>query len=126
MPARPRARLSALAVIIVLSFGLAVPLAAPAPARALTLPPGFSESIVFSGLTNPTVVKFASDGRVFVGEKSGLVKVFDSLVDPTPDVFVDLRTSVHNFWDRGLLGMALAPDFPTDPSVYVLYTYDAV
>jgi hypothetical protein len=31
---------------------------------------------------------------------------------------------VYNFWDRGLLGMALAPGFPTNPYVYVLYTYD--
>ena len=32
---------------------------------------------------------------------------------------------MHNFWDRGLLGLALDPDFPADPYVYVLYTYDA-
>ena len=79
---------------------------------------------VFSGLTNPTVVRFASDGRVFVAEKSGLIKVFDSRRDPTPTVFADLRTNVHNFWDRGLLGMALHPNFPTVPYVYVSYTYD--
>ncbi|MEX1073179.1 MAG: NPCBM/NEW2 domain-containing protein [Chloroflexota bacterium] len=97
----------------------------PAPTRAATLPSGFSESIAFSGLTNPTVVRFSADGRVFVAEKSGLIKVFDSLTDTTPTTFADLRTNVHNFWDRGLLGMALAPNFPIDPSVYVLYTYDA-
>ena len=34
------------------------------------------------------------------------------------------QTNVHNFWDRGLLGMALHPNFPTTPYVYVLYTYD--
>ena len=54
------------------------------------------------------------DGRIFVAEKSGLIKVFDNLNDPTPTVFADLRTKVHNFWDRGLLGMALHPSFPTD------------
>ena len=66
------------------------------------------------------------DGRVFVAEKRGVIKVFDSLTDTTPDVFADLNVNVHNFWDRGLLGMALAPNFPTDPYVYVLYTYDHV
>ena len=35
------------------------------------------------------------------------------------------RHPVHNFWDRGLLGMALHPNFPTTPYVYVLYTHDA-
>ena len=39
---------------------------------------------------------------------------------------IDLRTSVHNYWDRGMLGMALHPSFPGVPYVYVLYAYDAV
>jgi glucose/arabinose dehydrogenase len=94
-------------------------------AAAASLPPGFQEEIVFSGLTQPTAVRFASDGRVFVAEKSGLIKVFDNLTDTTPTVFADLRTNVHNYWDRGLLGLALAPGFPTDPWVYVLYAFDA-
>ncbi|HEY6708018.1 MAG TPA: PQQ-dependent sugar dehydrogenase [Actinomycetota bacterium] len=102
-------------------------MAATAPAaRAATLPTGFQESVVFSGLTNPTAVRFASDGRVFVAEKRGVIKVFDSLSDPTPDVFADLNVNVYNFWDRGLLGMALDPNFPATPYVYVLYTYDHV
>jgi glucose/arabinose dehydrogenase len=106
---------------------LAAMVAATAPAaRAATLPAGFQESIVFSGLTNPTAVRFAPDGRVFVAEKRGVIKVFDSLTDTTPDVFADLNVNVHNFWDRGLLGMALAPNFPATPYVYVLYTYDHV
>jgi glucose/arabinose dehydrogenase len=92
---------------------------------ASVLPPGFQERVVFSGLDHPIAVRFAPDGRVFVGEKSGLIKVFDGLDDTTPTVFADLRTNVHNFWDRGLLGLALAPDFATNPWVYVLYTYDA-
>ena len=96
-----------------------------ASAGAATLPPGFQESTVFSGLTNPTAVRFSADGRVFVAEKSGLIKVFDNLTDPTPTVFADLSTNVHNFWDRGLLGFALDPGFPATPYVYVLYAHDA-
>ncbi len=95
-------------------------------AAASALPAGFQETVVFSGLVNPTVVKFAPDGRVFVAEKSGRIKVFDSLADPTPDVFADLRTNVHDYWDRGLLGLALDPAFPTNPYVYALYTYDHI
>ena len=75
-------------------------------------PAGFQESVVFSGLTNPTVVRFAADGRVFVAEKRGVIKVFDSLTDTTPTIFADLNVNVHNFWDRGLLGMALDPELP--------------
>ena len=89
------------------------------------LPSGFQETTVFTGLTNPTAIEFASDGRVFVAEKRGVIKVFDNLSDTTPTVFADLNTNVYNFWDRGLLGMVLDPDFPASPYVYVLYTYDA-
>jgi glucose/arabinose dehydrogenase/PKD repeat protein len=97
---------------------------APTSAPAATYPPGFSEQVVFSGLSNPTAVRFASNGRVFVAEKNGRIKVFDSLTDATATVFADLNVNVYNFWDRGLLGLALAPNFPADPYVYVLYTYD--
>jgi glucose/arabinose dehydrogenase len=90
----------------------------------VTATAGFRESIVFSGLTEPVAMEFASDGRVFVAEKSGLIKVFASLSAQTPTIFADLRAQVYNFWDRGLLGMALDPSFPAKPYVYVLYTYD--
>jgi Glucose / Sorbosone dehydrogenase len=126
MRARPRTLVSRLVIGLAIVLGLVVPnLAIPAPAHAATLPAGFSDSAVLSGLTNPTVVRFSPDGRVFVAEKSGLIWVFDSLADTTPILFADMRTNVHNYWDRGLLGMTLAPNFPTDPSVYALYTYDA-
>jgi glucose/arabinose dehydrogenase/PKD repeat protein len=105
--------------------GLAVNGVTVAPPASAAVPPGFQEEIVFSGLTQPTAVRFATDGRVFIAEKSGLIKVFDNLTDTSPTVFADLRTQVHNFWDRGLLGLALHPAFPTNPWVYVLYTHDA-
>ena len=89
------------------------------------LPSGFRESTVFSGLSTPTNVEFSKDGRGFVAEKRGTIKVFDNLSDTTPTIFADLRTNVQTYSDRGLLGLALDPNFPTDPYVYALYTYDA-
>jgi PKD repeat protein/glucose/arabinose dehydrogenase len=103
--------------------GAVVAVTTAGPAHA-ALPTGFQEQIAFSGLTNPTVVRFSPDGRIFVAEKRGVIKVFDSLADTTATVFADLNVNVYNFWDRGLLGMALAPNFPADPYVYVLYAYD--
>jgi glucose/arabinose dehydrogenase len=96
-----------------------------AVASAADLPTGFQDSVVLSGLTNPTTVRFASDGRVFVAEKSGIIRVFPSLSAGTSTIFADISTEVYNFWDRGLLALALDPNFPTAPYVYVLYTYDA-
>lgn len=86
--------------------------------------PGFVETTVFQGLKDPTVVRFSSDGRVFVAEKGGKIWIYDNLNDQTPTLFMDLSTRVHDFWDRGLLGMTLDPAFPTKPYVYVLYGYD--
>src|SRR5437763_1432612 len=90
-----------------LALPLAVCLLVARVAAAQALPPNFSDITVFSGLTSPTVVKFASDGRVFVAEKSGLIKVFASLTATTPTIFADLRTQVQDYWDRGLLGLEL-------------------
>src|SRR5262245_23474035 len=104
---------------------IAIILGSGRPSTAQTVPPGFNEQIVLDGLDLPTLVQFATDGRVFVAEKSGLIKVFPSLTVPTPTIFADLRTQVHNYWDRGLLGMALHPNFPTTPYVYVLYSFNA-
>ena len=67
----------------------------------------------------------AGRARVRRGEERPHQGVRQPARTPTPTMFADLRTNVHNFWDRGLLGMALDPNFPATPYVYVLYTYDA-
>ncbi|MBJ7452188.1 MAG: PQQ-dependent sugar dehydrogenase, partial [Blastococcus sp.] len=134
MPARhaaPLGRVSvgglSLSAAAALVTAMALLLGLATTARGATqLPPGFSETTVIEGLTFPTVTRFASDGRVFVAEKSGLIKVYDDIGDTTPTVFADLRSKVHDFWDRGMLGLALDPQFSSSrPYVYVLYTYDA-
>ncbi|HET6772579.1 MAG TPA: PQQ-dependent sugar dehydrogenase [Acidimicrobiales bacterium] len=89
------------------------------------LPDGFHDYVVFSDLSRPTAIEFSPDGRIFVAEKRGVVKVFDGITDRTPTVVADLRTNVYNSWDRGLLGLALHPDFPATPEIFVSYTYDA-
>ena len=97
---------------------------------ASVIPSGFQETSAFTGLTNPTVVRFAADGRIFVAEKSGNLKIFDNMADTTPTTMSVLQTPVHNFWDRGLLGMALDPSLTGGAGngsyVYVLYAYDHI
>ena len=121
-------RLRALgAVLLIAPLVVGLTTATSRQARAaVALPGGFQQKVVFSGLTNPANVQFSPDGRVFVAEKSGVIKMFDSLTDTTPVGYADLRAQVYNFWDHGLLGLALAPDFPTDPKIYVAYTYNGV
>ncbi len=111
--------------LLIAVVALLAAVAVATTAGAIVLPDGFQQTTVWSGLTQPTAIRFAPDGRVFVAEKSGIIKVFDNLTDPTPKLFADLRTEVHNYWDRGLLGLELDPSFPTNPYVYVLYALDA-
>jgi glucose/arabinose dehydrogenase len=96
-------------------------------AAAATVPPDFQDEIRWSGFTLPTALSFAPNGRVYVAEKSGLIKVFTNTLDTTPSTAADLRTVVHDFWDRGMLGMAVDPQLGTAGHnyLYVLYTYDA-
>jgi glucose/arabinose dehydrogenase len=110
------------AILLLLAMAATALPAAPAPAAP---PQGFSVSTVFGGLAQPTALAFAPDGRVFVAEKGGIVKLFDNVTDTTPDVFADLQANVHDVGERGLLGLAINPNFPADPYVHVLYAYDA-
>jgi glucose/arabinose dehydrogenase len=111
----------------VCALALLVTLLSPPAARAAVVPTGFQDEQVWGGLTNPVNIEFAPDGKVFVGEKGGEIKVFDSIADTTPSAFgTGLAPAVHDFWDRGMLGLAIDPQFPTRPYVYVLYTYDHI
>lgn len=104
---------------------------ASAPARAAEpgLPDRFRDEVVIGGLTEPTSVSFAPDGTAFVSQKSGAVLTYDrqpdgTYADPSPGQFVDLRSQVHNYYDRGLLSLDVDPDFPRRPYVYVVYAWD--
>ena len=92
-----------------------MPLVGAMAAHATTLPPGFQESTAFSGLTQPIAVEFAPNGRVFVAEKSGIIKTFTSLSDTSATQFADLRTKVHNYWDRGHDEHRGGPELPRGP-----------
>lgn len=98
----------------------------PAATASVGLPSGFHDSVAISGLEEPTNVRFAPDGRVFVAEKTGDILVYESLADDTPEVFADLQEKVYDNGDRGLLGLELDPEFPAKPYVYALYTFNHV
>lgn len=94
-------------------------------AHAATVPPGFQDFELFNGLDRPTAFRFAPDGSVFVSEQRGVVKRFSDLQDTTPAIVADLTTNVLDNWDRGLLSLAIHPQYPAVPYIYVIYTVDA-
>lgn len=93
-------------------------LAVPA-VRAANLPTGFSEELLASGLAAPTAMQLAPDGRLFVCEQGGRLRVIKNgelLTTPF------LTVTVSSAGERGLLGVAFDPSFETNRFVYVYYT----
>jgi glucose/arabinose dehydrogenase len=115
-PMSPSRAVPALVTLVALVYGVLT---------ACTPPPGFNLAVTQSGLVEPTAFAFAPDGRLFIAEKRGVIQTYDDVHDTTPTVFADLRTSVHNYDDRGLLGLVVDPNWPTRPYVYIHYVYDA-
>ncbi|HEX6863701.1 MAG TPA: PQQ-dependent sugar dehydrogenase [Thermoanaerobaculia bacterium] len=91
----------------------AAPLAAAVPA-------GFTDSPVAS-LGSPTALAFTPDGRLLITTKAGDLRVYQSgslLVTPALDIAAICTQS-----ERGLLGVAVDPDFETNRYIYLFYTF---
>jgi glucose/arabinose dehydrogenase len=100
--------LACVATLVVLPLG---------PAKgAANLPPGFTETQVVSGLTNPTDMEFAPDGRLFVTEDAGRVRIVKS--DGTLSTFLNISTKVDSSGERGLLALTFDPGFATNHYLY--------
>ena len=91
-------------------------------AHAATLPTGFSETRVATGLESPTAMAVAPDGRIFVAQQGGSLRVVkNGALLAEPFLFV----SVNSSGERGLLGVAFDPNFASNRFVYVYYTTGA-
>ena len=86
-------------------------------------PEGFvSERIFAFDRLYPTAMAFGAEGRIFVAFKDGVVQLYRP--GAAPSTFIDLSAEVNQSSDRGLLGMALHPQFPEKPYLYLLYVHD--
>src|SRR5262249_29835572 len=84
-----------------------------------TLPAGFGETAVATGLAAPTAMELAPDGRIFVAEQGGRLRVVRDGTLLTPP-FVTLN--VDSSGERGLLGVTVHPGYATNHFVYFYYT----
>ncbi|MBI4504586.1 MAG: PQQ-dependent sugar dehydrogenase [Chloroflexi bacterium] len=91
------------------------PAASPAPLR-------FTVAVAASGLEVPWGLVFAPDGRAFVSERPGRIRVLaGGQLQPAPWAVLP----VAHVGEGGLLGLALHPQFPAEPYLYAYYTYRA-
>ncbi len=104
-----------------LSMVLAV-LGPACPTGAATLPSGFTESLVAGGISSPTAMVIAPDGRIFVCEQGGRLVIVKNGGLLTQS-FLNLTSVVDSVGERGLLGVTLDPDFASNGFVYVYYTF---
>ncbi len=106
-----------LVLLLLLVFAL------PSPGEAHGVLRGFVDERVVGGFTLPVTFVRLPDGRLLVAEKAGVVRVVKNGA-MLPDAFLDIRTRVNDYWDRGLLGLAADPDFAVNGFVYLFYVHE--
>jgi glucose/arabinose dehydrogenase len=114
---------AAMVVALLASVGalVALPLG---PARgAAILRSGFTKTQVVSGLTYPMDMEFAPDGRLFVAEQAGRVRI--AKPNGTLTTFLNISTKVDSNHERGLQALTFDPNFSTNGYVYLQYTKKA-
>ncbi len=111
-------------------FGLAVVfgLAAVAPHVSAAPPEKFALEDVLTGLEQPMSLRFLPDGRMLVIQKKGIIRIVDTSTTPaTAEVYMNLASASHPHGikadqERGLLDIAIDPNFPSQPYIYLFYT----
>lgn len=85
-----------------------------------------AQEVVITGLSQPIKFEFSpvDPSLVYVAEKNGLIEVYDFETGQFQSTFVDLGPKVNNIQDRGLLDIALHPDFENNPFIYAFYVVD--
>ena len=84
-----------------------------------TFPSGFAQTRVAEGISSPTAMEFAPDGRLFVCQQGGQLRVIKNMA-LLPAPFISLTT--ESTGERGLLGIAFDPGFETNQFLYLYYT----
>jgi glucose/arabinose dehydrogenase len=110
-------------VALLASFGTLLVFPRGSTQGATTLPQGFTQSRVVSGLTDPTDMEFAPDGRLFVAEEAGKVRI--AKPGGTLATFLDISAKVDSNGERGLQALTFDPGFATNRYVYLHYTKKA-
>ena len=94
---------------------------APAPSAA-AVPAGFDDQLVTT-VPQPTAMAFTPDRRLLIAGKLGTLRIYeDGALLTTPAL--DLATRVCSDSDRGLLGIAVDPQFGANRFIYLYYTFN--
>ena len=97
---------------------------------AQTLPTNYTQTTIVSGIRYPVAFDWLPDGRYLVTQKgdnafpaaNAFIKIY-SAAGASLGNFYDLTSVVDSDFERGLLGIAVDPDFTNNHYVYAYYTY---
>ena len=93
---------------------------ATARTQSVEVPEGFVIQTLATNLNAATALTVAPDGRIFIADQTGPLRVWkDGRLLPSPAL--DLSGRVDDYWERGLIGVTLHPDFPHTPHLFVVY-----
>jgi glucose/arabinose dehydrogenase len=85
------------------------------------VPAGFQDGVYSTGYSAPTSMEFAPDGRLFVTEQGGRLRVhLPGNTSPQATPFLSVTTTSSG--ERGLLSVTFDPNFMANGFVYVYYT----
>ncbi|MED5536109.1 MAG: PQQ-dependent sugar dehydrogenase [Pseudomonadota bacterium] len=87
-------------------------------------PPGVVVETLLTGLDVVWSLEFASDGRMFLTEKAGRIRVVSAEGELDPMPWASLNNVSAEIRENGLNGLALHPQFAEKPWIYVMYTVD--
>ena len=111
---KTQSAINALTLILIVNL-----LISPSLIKAQTYPAGFQQVLVANGISNPTVMAFAPDGRLFVAQQTGALRIIQNgVLLATPAITL----SVNSSGERGLLGIAFDPNFTSNNFIYLYYT----
>ncbi len=85
----------------------------------------FELQLFAEGFTSPVDIAHAGDDRLFVVQQSGQIRILnaDGSINQTP--FLNINSIISSGGERGLLGLAFAPDYATTGRFYIDYTNSA-
>ncbi len=77
----------------------------------------------YDGVSFPTAISHAGDGRLFIAEQIGKIKIIDENGVIKPNLFLDINSIVKSSGgEQGLLGLAFHPQYTVNGFFYVSYT----
>jgi len=88
----------------------------------ITVPGGFTETVLTTGVAEPTALAFLPGGTLLVGGRGGKIRVLKNGTSLLSAPAIDLSARVCPERERGLLGIAVDPEFNANKQVYVYYT----